>query len=65
MRTLPKSLDLLKRRTAEAAKRIDLSQLAISPQCGFAGTMGGNPITEANERAKLRLCVEAARAIWN
>ena len=57
-------LDLLRKRTDEAARYIDLSQLAISPQCGFASTMGGNPVTEADERAKLRLCVEAARAIW-
>jgi hypothetical protein len=33
-------------------------------QCGFASTMGGNPVTEADERAKLRLCVEAAQKIW-
>lgn len=57
-------LDLLKRRAAEAAKHIDLAQCAISPQCGFASTMGGNPVTEADERAKLRRCVEAAAAIW-
>jgi len=57
-------LDVLKRRAAEAAKHIDPAQCAISPQCGFASTMGGNPVTEADERAKLRLCVEAARAIW-
>ena len=57
-------LDVLKRRAAEAGKYIDLAQCAISPQCGFASTMGGNPVTEADERAKLKLCVEAARAIW-
>lgn len=57
-------LDDLKRRAAEAAKHIDLAQCAISPQCGFASTMGGNPVTEADERAKLRRCVEAAAAIW-
>jgi len=57
-------VDLLKRRADEAAKFVDPSHLAISPQCGFASTMGGNPVTEADERAKLRLCVEAARAIW-
>lgn len=57
-------LDLLKRRAAEAAKHIDLAQCAISPQCGFASTMGGNPVTEADERAKLSRCVEAAAAIW-
>ena len=41
---------------------IDASRLAISPQCGFASTMGGNPVTEADERAKLKLCVDAAAA---
>ena len=57
-------LDLLKKRIQAASRHIDISQLAISPQCGFASTMGGNPVTEADERAKLRLCVEAARQIW-
>jgi len=58
------SLDELKRRADEAARHIDPARLAISPQCGFASTMGGNPVTEADERAKLKLCVDAARAIW-
>jgi len=58
------SIDALKRRADEAAKFIDPAQCAISPQCGFASTMGGNPVTEADERAKLRLCVDAAEAIW-
>ncbi|MGH8689095.1 MAG: 5-methyltetrahydropteroyltriglutamate--homocysteine S-methyltransferase [Burkholderiales bacterium] len=58
------SLELLKRRAEEAAKHVDPARLGISPQCGFASTMGGNPVTEADERAKLRLCVEAARTIW-
>jgi 5-methyltetrahydropteroyltriglutamate--homocysteine methyltransferase len=57
-------MDLLKKRTAEAARYIDLKRLAISPQCGFASTIGGNPLTEADERAKLKLCVDAAREIW-
>jgi methionine synthase II (cobalamin-independent) len=57
-------LDVLRRRAGEAAKYVDAARLAISPQCGFASTMGGNPVTEADERAKLKLCVEAARAIW-
>ncbi|MDH5579421.1 MAG: 5-methyltetrahydropteroyltriglutamate--homocysteine S-methyltransferase, partial [Betaproteobacteria bacterium] len=58
-------MDLLKRRAAEAAKYVDPSRLGISPQCGFASTMGGNPVTEADERAKLRLCVEAAASSWD
>jgi len=57
-------LEQLRRRAEEAAKYADASRLALSPQCGFASTMGGNRVTEADERAKLRLCVEAARAIW-
>src|SRR5213075_1960807 len=57
-------VDELRRRVDEAAKYADASRLAISPQCGFASTMGGNPVTEADERAKLKLCVEAAKTIW-
>lgn len=58
------STDLLKRRTDEAARYVDATRLAISPQCGFASTIGGNPLSEADQRAKLRLCVDAAAAIW-
>ncbi len=58
------NIDSLRQRTDEAAKFIDPARLAISPQCGFASTMGGNPVTEADERAKLKLCVDAARTIW-
>jgi 5-methyltetrahydropteroyltriglutamate--homocysteine methyltransferase len=57
-------LESLKRRADEAGKYVDPANLAISPQCGFASTLGGNPVTEADERAKLRLCVDAAHAIW-
>jgi 5-methyltetrahydropteroyltriglutamate--homocysteine methyltransferase len=62
---VPESMDVLKRRTEEATRFIDLDRLAISPQCGFASTAAGNPLTENDERAKLALVVEAARAIWN
>jgi 5-methyltetrahydropteroyltriglutamate--homocysteine methyltransferase len=55
----------LRRRTEEAARYIDLDRLAISPQCGFASTVAGNPVTEADERAKLKLVVDAAAAIWH
>ncbi|MBE0594535.1 MAG: hypothetical protein IH616_19280 [Gemmatimonadales bacterium] len=58
------SIDTLKRRAEETAQYVDRSPLAISPQCGFASTMGGNPVTGYDERSKLRLCVEAARTIW-
>ena len=59
-----KAWTTLRRRAEEAARYIDLDRLAIGPQCGFASSAAGNPLTEADERAKLRLVVEAARAIW-
>jgi 5-methyltetrahydropteroyltriglutamate--homocysteine methyltransferase len=58
------NIEELKRRTQDAARYIDLDRLAISPQCGFASTVAGNPVTEADERAKLKLVVDAADEIW-
>jgi 5-methyltetrahydropteroyltriglutamate--homocysteine methyltransferase len=57
-------LDLLRRRVDEASRYIDLDRLALSPQCGFASSAAGNPLSAADERAKLALVVEGARAIW-
>ncbi len=57
-------LDALKRRLDEATRYIDLDRLAIGPQCGFASTVAGNPVTEEDERRKLALVVEAAREFW-
>ncbi len=56
--------DELKRRIDEAAKYLPLEQLALSPQCGFASTEEGNTLTEEEQWAKLRLCVEVAREVW-
>ena len=58
------SIDALQRRVDEASRFVEKDRLAVSPQCGFASTIGGNPVTEADERAKLRLCVDTAQAIW-
>ena len=57
-------MDDLKRRADEAAKYIDKGRLGIGPQCGFASTAAGNPITDADQRAKLSLIVIAAEAIF-
>jgi methionine synthase II (cobalamin-independent) len=57
-------IDLLKRRAAEAEGYVAGDRLALSPQCGFASTVAGNPISETDMRAKLALVVAAARAIW-
>jgi 5-methyltetrahydropteroyltriglutamate--homocysteine methyltransferase len=56
--------DELKRRIDQAAKYLPLEQLALSPQCGFASTEEGNTLTEDEQWAKLRLCVEVARDVW-
>jgi len=58
------SKDELKRRIDEAAKYVDLDQLALSPQCGFASTAPGNKLTPEQQRAKLRLVVEVAHEVW-
>jgi 5-methyltetrahydropteroyltriglutamate--homocysteine methyltransferase len=58
------TIDHLQRRIDEATQHIALERLAISPQCGFASSAGGNPLSEAEQRAKLELVVKAARAIW-
>ena len=56
--------DQLKRRIDEAAKFIDLDQLCLSPQCGFASTLEGNHLDEEEQFAKLRLVVETALDVW-
>jgi 5-methyltetrahydropteroyltriglutamate--homocysteine methyltransferase len=58
------SKDLLKRRIDEAAKFIDLDQLALSGQCGFASTEEGNTLSEDQQWAKLRRIVEVADEVW-
>ncbi len=58
------SKDELKRRIDQAAKYLPLEQLALSPQCGFASTEEGNVLSEEEQWAKLRLCVEVAREVW-
>lgn len=56
--------DAIKRRIEEAATYAPLDQLALSPQCGFSSTEGGNRLTEAEQWAKLRLVREIADEVW-
>jgi len=56
--------DELKRRIEEAARFVPLERLALSPQCGFASTLEGNLLSEADQEAKLRLAAEVAREVW-
>ena len=56
--------DALKRRIDEAAKFVDSTRSASSPQCGFASTEEGNILAEDEQWAKLRMIVELAEEIW-
>jgi 5-methyltetrahydropteroyltriglutamate--homocysteine methyltransferase len=58
------SRDELKRRIDEAAKFVDVDQLCLSPQCGFASTEDGNVLAEDEQWAKLRMIVEVANEVW-
>jgi 5-methyltetrahydropteroyltriglutamate--homocysteine methyltransferase len=58
------SLDALRRRLDEAFKHAPEDRLGVSPQCGFASSVGGNPISEADQWAKLAKVTELARAVW-
>ena len=56
--------DDIKRRIDEATKYVDLDQLCLSPQCGFASTEEGNTLAEDEQWAKLRMIVEIAEEVW-
>jgi len=58
------SKDQLRRRIDEAAKYIDMTQLALSPQCGFASTEEGNLLGETEQWAKLERIVDIALDVW-
>jgi 5-methyltetrahydropteroyltriglutamate--homocysteine methyltransferase len=58
------SKDELTRRIDQAARFIDLDQLCLSPQCGFASTEEGNILAEDEQWAKLRRIVEVADEVW-
>jgi 5-methyltetrahydropteroyltriglutamate--homocysteine methyltransferase len=56
--------DSLARKIESATQYIDVSQLAISPQCGFASTMHGNELDEDAQWRKLEEMVKAAEMVW-
>jgi 5-methyltetrahydropteroyltriglutamate--homocysteine methyltransferase len=58
------SQDEILRRIEEASRYVPIEELALSPQCGFASTLVGNPLTGDDQRRKLELVVETARKVW-
>ncbi len=51
----------LQARVREASRLIDLERLAVSTQCGFATSVGGNAVTVDDERRKLELLARTAQ----
>jgi 5-methyltetrahydropteroyltriglutamate--homocysteine methyltransferase len=58
------SPDFLLRRIEEASRFMDIGQLAISPQCGFASGLAGNDLSEDEQWRKLEVLLDVARRVW-
>jgi 5-methyltetrahydropteroyltriglutamate--homocysteine methyltransferase len=58
------SVPEIMRRIDEASRYVPLERLCLSPQCGFASTVDGNQITEADQWAKLERTLEVTRRVW-
>jgi 5-methyltetrahydropteroyltriglutamate--homocysteine methyltransferase len=58
------TVDALEARVHEAARHVGLDRLAVSPQCGFATSIVGNALTQADQRAKLELVAATAARVW-
>jgi 5-methyltetrahydropteroyltriglutamate--homocysteine methyltransferase len=56
--------DEMLRRIDEASRIVPLELLALSPQCGFASTQVGNPLTQDDQWRKLELVASLAREVW-
>lgn len=51
-------------RIKEATQHIDINQLCLSPQCGFASTEEGNILTEEQQWNKLKFIRDIAEEVW-
>jgi 5-methyltetrahydropteroyltriglutamate--homocysteine methyltransferase len=51
-------------RIREATAIVPAERLALSPQCGFASMMEGNPLTAQEQQRKLELVVRVANEVW-
>ena len=51
-------------RIKEATQYVDINQLCLSPQCGFASTEEGNILTEAQQWKKLEFIRGIAEEVW-
>ena len=51
-------------RIEDAGRFIDIGQVAIGPQCGFASGIGGNVLTEDEQWRKLEVMLDVAERVW-
>ena len=58
-------LSKLIERIGEAARDVPLEQLALELPRGFASTVHGDAITEADQWATLELVVNLSRQVWS
>ncbi len=56
--------DALIGRIGAAAECFPKEQLALSPQCGFASEVAGNPLSTDEQEAKLLRVIEVAERVW-
>lgn len=56
--------DELLRRLDDASRTVPIERICISPQCGFASGMYGNPISLDDQTRKLDLLVSIAEEVW-
>ncbi|WP_411342493.1 5-methyltetrahydropteroyltriglutamate--homocysteine S-methyltransferase [Paenibacillus sp. WLX1005] len=53
------------KRIEEATEFLNINQICLSPQCGFASTEEGNILTEQQQWDKLRFIKEIADEVWH
>jgi 5-methyltetrahydropteroyltriglutamate--homocysteine methyltransferase len=58
------SAQVLVERIEHAARYFPRDQLGISPQCGFASGIKGNPVDEMAQERKLQLVGDVAHRLW-
>jgi 5-methyltetrahydropteroyltriglutamate--homocysteine methyltransferase len=51
-------------RIEQASRFVSIERLGLSPQCGFATSIGGNALSAEDQARKLRVISETARALW-
>lgn len=55
---------VVQQRIKEATQFVDIRQLCLSTQCGFASTEEGNSLSEQQQWDKLRSVVNIAASVW-